>query len=245
MADDPDLACWLVKRLGGYFTLDKEDIAAIARLPATSRRHEAGQYLLREGDRPKTCAFLLTGFVFRHKIVGDGGRQIVAISVPGDFVDVQNILLDTSDHNIQALTHADVAHVQIEDLVAIAAKRPTIATALWRETLVESSAMREWIANIGRRDARTRTAHLLCELALRCEVMGLGARDTFQLPMTQEQLGDSLGLTSVHVNRTLKTLEDDGLISRTKRLVAVRNWEGLRRAGDFASAYLHIPEKPA
>jgi CRP-like cAMP-binding protein len=244
LADHPDLARWLTRRLAPHFTLDQDDLAEIARLPATIRRHESGQYLLREGDRPKSCAFLLSGYVFRHKIVGDGGRQIVAISVPGDFVDLQNVRLATADHNIQALTHVDVAHMSVEDLAGIAARRPTIAAAFWRETLVESSAMREWIANIGRRDARTRAAHLLCELALRCEASGLGPRETFQLPMTQEQLGDALGLTSVHVNRTLKTLEDEGLLSRTKRLVAVKDWEGLRRAGDFASAYLHLDDKP-
>ncbi len=244
MPDDPTHARWLTDRLGLHFTLNADDVAAIGQLPTTTRDYEAGQYLLREGDRPKSCAFLISGFLFRHKIVGDGGRQIVAISVPGDFVDVQNILLETSDHNIQALTQARVAHVGVEDMVAIATRRSTIGTALWRETLIESSAMREWIANIGRRDARARTAHLLCELAIRCEASGRGPRAGFQLPMTQEQLGDALGLTSVHVNRTLKALEDDGLITRTKRLVSVREWEGLRRAGDFASAYLHLGDKP-
>ncbi len=241
MADRTPLEA-LYKRLGANFKLGSAEHKALSRLDMSLREFEPGQYILREGDRPRYCAYLTQGYVYRHKIVGDGGRQIVSIHVPGDFVDVQNILLDYADHNIQALTATTLITVPVEDLMRAAMEHSSINRALWRDTLVEASIMREWIANIGRRDARSRTAHMLCEVALRREKAGLGARETFDLPMTQEQLGDALGLTAVHVNRTLKSLENDGLIIRSKRSVTVADWNGLQSVGDFTSNYLHFPQ---
>ena len=112
---------------------------------------------------------------------------------------------------------------------------------MWTDTLVDGSIFREWIANVGRRDARTRMAHLLCEFSLRLKVAGLGTDDQYELPMTQEQLADATGLTSVHVNRTLKALERDGLIQRSNpRFVQIGDWRKLAEAGDFDSNYLHL-----
>ncbi|KQS02054.1 hypothetical protein ASG11_14735 [Sphingomonas sp. Leaf357] len=232
-------------RLAAHYPQGPREIAALDDLDFIAREFEPGQYLLREGDRPKYCSFLKSGYVYRHKIVGDGGRQIVSIHVAGDLVDLQNILLNESDHNIQALTIAAVLMVPIEDLILVATTHASIAKALWRETLVEASLMREWVANVGRRDARSRTAHMLCEMAMRREHAGLGPRETFDLPMTQEQLGDTLGLTAVHVNRTLKALETDGLITRNKRSVTVADWRGLQQVGDFTSGYLHWERETA
>jgi len=230
----------LAERLGRGAPLDAMAVAAVMSMPHVVRNFEPGQYLLREGDRPQFCTFVLSGFTFRHKFVGDGGRQIVSIHIPGDFIDLQNVLLDESDHNIQALTVAAVAQIDIDVVVDLAFAHPSLGRALWRESLIEASIFREWVANIGRRDARSRTAHLLCELAMRREAAGLGARATFELPMTQEQLGDALGLTAVHINRTLKTLHDEGLIARSKRSVSVADWGKLRDAADFTSGYLHL-----
>jgi CRP-like cAMP-binding protein len=241
IADRGDFA-WLVAQFSRRGALSAQGVAALGDVQFTLRRYEAGQYILREGDRPAYCSMLRSGLVYRHKIVGDGGRQIVSVHIPGDHIDVQTILLAQADHNIQALTGATLLTAPIEQLIAAAMEHPTLAKALWRESLVEASIMREWIANIGRRDAQTRTAHLLCELAVRREMAGLGLRDTFDLSMTQEQLGDALGLTSVHVNRTLKSLEADGLILRNRRSVTISDWCGLERAGDFTSTYLHLDQ---
>lgn len=235
----------LTRRLLALGSLDAAALASVADVSCGVRDFNPGQYLMREGDKPRSCALLLSGFVYRHKIVGDGGRQIVAVALPGDLIDVQQILLRHGDHNIQALTDASIALFPIEELLASAHGHPQVAVALWRYSLIEASITREWIANIGRRDARARTAHLLCELATRFEVAGLGARQTFELPMTQEQLGDVLGLTAVHVNRTLKGLQSDGLIVRSKRAVSVADWPGLRAAGDFSNTYLHLDEYDA
>jgi CRP-like cAMP-binding protein len=182
---------------------------------------------------------LLAGFAFRSKIVANGGRQILSIHVPGDMVDLQHALLGTADHNIQMLTTGDVALVSAEAVQEIAFRRPTVGRAMWMDTLVDGSIFREWIANVGRRDARTRISHLLCEFAVRLHAAGLSEGDRYELPMTQEQLGDATGMTPVHVNRTLQSLRNDGLIGRDKRAITIKDWKLLSRAGDFDAAYLH------
>jgi CRP-like cAMP-binding protein len=222
--------------------LDDEAAAAVVAMPHTIRKLAPGEYFLREGDRPDSSTIVLDGYVYRHKIVGDGGRQIVAVHIPGDLVDLQNILLHKADHNIQALTSATLALFPHREMLALAFRHPSIGRALWRESLVEASLFREWIANVGRRDAQARVAHLLCELAIRREEAGLGPKERFELPMTQEQLGDALGLTAVHVNRTLRALESQGVIERSKRAVSVANWARLRSVADFNADYLHMRE---
>ena len=243
MADGETVLAALAERLGARGPLDAADVQAIVVLPCSLRHYEANQYILRERDLPKYCSFLVRGMVFRHKIVADGGRQIVSIHLPGDVIDPQNILLGEADHNIQALTAASVAQIARGDMLDLCFAHPNVGKALWRETLIEASIFREWVANVGRRDARARTAHMICELATRREAAGLGLRDSYELPMTQEQLGDALGLTAVHVNRTLRALQDDGLIGRSKRSVRIADWERLRTAADFTSNYLHLNQR--
>ncbi|NIJ22936.1 Crp/Fnr family transcriptional regulator [Sphingomonas japonica] len=229
----------LARRLDTPDRLEPADDTILAALPHIRRELEPGQYLVRDQGHPKYCCFLLSGFTIRHKFVGDGARQIVAINLPGDFVDLQHVLLETADHNVEALTACSVALIDAAALVDGAFASPAIGKALWRHSLVEASIFREWMANIGRRDGRARTAHLLCEVGVRRETAGLGARAQFELPMTQEQLGDALGLTAVHVNRSLRGLEAEGLIARTRRSVTVLDWNGLAAAADFDPAYLH------
>jgi CRP-like cAMP-binding protein len=232
----------IARRLDSRIALEDDAVRAILAVPHRLRALRPGEYFLREGERPKTSTVVIDGYIYRHKLVHDGGRQIVAVHIPGDFVDLQNILLDQADHNIQALTRATLCEFPHAQMLDLAFRHPAIGRALWRESLVEASLFREWIANIGRRDARARVAHLLCEMAIRCEVAELGSRRSFELPMTQEQIGDALALTAVHVNRTLRVLEADGLIRRSKRAVTVGDWPRLRAAADFSEDYLHLRE---
>jgi CRP-like cAMP-binding protein len=204
------------------------------------RTLEPHAYIIREGDPPAQCAVLVTGFAYRQKLTGDGARQIVSLHIPGDPLDFQNLFLDESDHNVQTLTRADVAFIPRDDLQRLARSRAAVGHAMLVSTLVESSIFREWVLNVGRRDARARLAHLLCEFATRLESQGLADHYGYELPMTQEQLGDCTGLTPVHVNRTLKALEAEGLISRSKRRVTFPDWERLRAAADFSQRYLHL-----
>jgi len=230
----------MLRKLERLVPLGAGDRAAVLALPHTLRSIDAGKYIVREHDSTDMVCLLRKGFVYRHKIVGDGERQIVSIQMAGDMIDLHNALLRTADHSVQALTPADLAMIPHAAILDLAAAHPAVARAMWLDTLVDGSIFREWIANVGRRDARTRTAHVLCELAVRQELAGLGERGRYHLPMTQEQLSDVLGLTPVHVNRTLKALEESGLIARDKRSVTIADWDNLRRAGDFNSNYLHL-----
>lgn len=232
----------IARRLDSRITLSDDAVRAILSVPHQLRVLRPSEYFIREGERPRHSTVVVDGYVYRHKLVQDGGRQIVAVHIPGDFVDLQNILLDEADHNIQALTHATVCEFPHAEMLELAFRHPEIGKALWRESLVEASLFREWIANIGRRDARARVAHLLCELAVRREAAELGSRRSFELPMTQEQIGDALALTAVHVNRTLRVLEADGLIRRAKRSILVADWPALRAVADFNENYLHVRE---
>jgi CRP-like cAMP-binding protein len=216
-----------------------EDRAAFLALPASVKRLDVGGYIAREGDIVRSCCVLLTGFAFHHKIVSEGARQIVAFQIPGDFVDLHNSFLGIADHNVQMLSVGEVALIPAQAVQDIAYSNPAIGRAMLLDALVDGSIFREWVANVGRRDARARVAHLLCEIAVRLQAAGKGEPRSYHLPMTQEQLADATGLTSIHVNRMIRSLRSDGFISTDKRQVTIKNWEGLVRAGDFNTAYLH------
>ncbi len=221
--------------------LNDEDQQAILSLPSSIKTLDVGNYIVREGEVPTRCFVLLEGIGFRHKIVINGARQIVGLHLPGDLLNLQYSMLQIADENVQALTPGKAAAIPMEAIVELIESRPSIARAVFCETLVDASIFREWIANVGRRDAQARMAHFLCELFVRQREIGLARDDRFALPMTQEQLADVLGLTSVHVNRTLKALEAAGLIEREKREVTFADWAALVSAGDFNPAYLHLP----
>ena len=236
----------LVRKLGYWQKLDAADREALLALPHSIKRVEQHHYIIRERDVATHSCLLLAGFAVRHKIVGGGYRQICAIHMKGELVDLQNSVLGNADHSVQMLTTGQIAMIPREEVLRIAFERPAIGRAMWFDTLVDGSIFREWIANVGRRDARTRVAHLLCEFALRLKVAGLGNEVGYQLPMTQEQLGDATGLTSVHINRTIKQLEADGLIERVSpRSITIGDWKKLADVGDFDSHYLHLQEGEA
>lgn len=231
-----------VRKLSLHASLDRDDQSALLALPITVRNLEPGHHIVREGDKPTHCCMVVSGFAIRHKIAGDGGRQIVNVHLSGDMVDLQNSLLSTADHNVQALTKMTAAFIPREAIVELAFSRPAVGKALWLETLVEGSISREWVLNVGRRDAQTRLAHLLCEFAYRLDAVGMGPECNYELPMTQEQLADTVGLTPVHVNRTLKALDAAGLTKRSKRSVVITDLQKLAETGDFRSTYLHLPQ---
>lgn len=231
----------ILRKLRLWAQLDTADEQALLSLPHTVTTFERLRNIVSEGDVVEQCCLLLSGFCVRHKIVGDGGRQILSIHMVGDLVDLQNALLGVADHDIQAITKCEIARIPIESIRQITSDRPAIKDALWFDTLVDGSIHREWVANVGRRDSKTRLAHLLCEFALKLEAINPGDQLDYELPMTQEQLADATGLTPVHVNRMLMSLAQDGLIERvTPRSVVIGDWKKLAEAGDFDRAYLHL-----
>jgi CRP-like cAMP-binding protein len=235
----------LLHKLEGHSPLEESDRRAIIALPMTLRTLDPASYLVREGDEPIYCCVILSGFAYRHKITGEGARQIIALHIPGEFIDLQNSFLEISDHNVQALTRCEVGFVPREAVQAISEAFPNVGRAFWTDTLIDASVFREWTVNVGRRTSITRIAHLLCEFALRLEAAGLSEHDRYELPMTQEQLADAVGLTPVHVNRVLKELGRLGLIERHRRAVVIPDWEKLREVGDFNARYLHLDQASA
>ena len=235
----------LARKLDLHHRLSAEDKQAVLDLPHKIRKLEAQSYLLREGDRPDRCAVILTGYAIRHKLTGDGSRQILAINIPGDAVDFQNLFLAESDHNVQMLTRGVVAEVPRHAIEELVLNYQEVGRAILITTLVEASIFREWAVNIGQRDSRTRIAHLLCEFAYRLSSEHLEHDGIYELPMTQEQLADATGLTAVHVNRVLQALQREGLIERDRRMVRFPSWQRIQDVGDFNPRYLHTADLSA
>lgn len=237
----PDALEPMLRKLRLWASLDADDEQALLDLPHEIVLIGKQRGLITEGDEVSHCWLLLSGFCVRYKIVGDGARQIVSIHMIGDMVDLQNALLGVADHGVQALTDCQMAKIPIAAIKRLTDERPKIKDALWYDTLVDGSIFREWVANVGRRDSKTRIAHLLCEFALKLDAIHLGEQLNYELPMTQEQLADATGLTPVHVNRMLQLLTQEGLIDRvTARSVVIGNWKRLAAAGDFDRSYLHL-----
>jgi len=233
-----------VRKLLSHSRLSTDDQAAIAALPFSLRTLEPDAYILNEGERAKICPVLLSGFAYRQKVSADGGRQIVALKIPGDPLDFQSLYLERADHNLQALTKVELAVFSLQDLEALVAPRPSLARSVLVDILIEASIGREWLLNIGRRNALARLAHLLCELHYRVGQIAGDPLDGFELPLTQEQLADLLGLTPVHINRTIKTLEEKGAVKRVSRRLTIGDVATLRRIAEFSDVYLHRNNDP-
>jgi CRP-like cAMP-binding protein len=233
----------VVRKLATRAPLDEADRQAVMALPFVERSYHATTYVVREGDAPRRhCDFISAGFAFRQKLTSNGGRQIVSIHMPGDFIDLQHLFLNIADHSVQALTPLEVVGIERQALRHIALERPAVGSALWIDALVDSSIYREWVMNIGRRDARARIAHILCEVSIRMRAAGILSEERFELPLTQEQLADAVGLTPVHVNRTLKSLVDDGVVYRDKRYISFTDWNAIATIGGFNPLYLHLDQ---
>jgi len=228
-----------LERLAG---LDQEDRQAIQNLSMSVRLARPNSYLVREGATASACCLLIEGFACRHKEASNGNRQIVSFHLPGDILDLQHLWLERADHNIQTITDAVIGWIPVAGLRALIRDRPRIGEALWRDTLIDASIFREWVLNVGRRDAKQRIAHMLCEFAVRREAAGLGPPESFVMPMTQEHIADATGLTAIHVNRMLQALGNEGVIKREKRHITIADWERMRRVADFEPAYLHVAE---
>ncbi len=201
----------------------------------------ANQDLIQEGDRPTTIKLILGGVACRYKILASGRRQIFAYLLPGDFCDLHVVLLGRMDHGIRTMSQCIVSEVPSEIFHKLTLSEGRLARALWWATLVDEAILREWLVSMGQRLAKERTAHFLCEYLLRNRVAGVASGNTMTLPLTQEDLGDTLGLSSVHVNRILQELRADGFIRHLdKATVEVPDTAALSELGQFDPSYLHL-----
>ena len=204
-------------------------------------RHDIAQ----EDGRPTQCALLLDGWAYRYKLLNGGGRQIMSFHVAGDLLDIQNLYLPVSDHSIGTIKRATVAFVSHESLRALLARLPELEAALRRDAFIDAAIFREWVVNVGRRPAYQRLAHLFCEMYLKQEAVGIARAHRCPFPITQTDLADATGLTSVHVNRTLRSLKQAGLITLGDGHLTIHDWPELAAAAGFNPAYLHLKQDSA
>jgi CRP-like cAMP-binding protein len=201
---------------------------------------EADEDIVHEGDHPSESSLLLDGFAARYKILSNGRRQITAIHVPGDFVDLHSFLIKTMDHGVLALTPCRIAVVPHTALEKITDEYPHLTRLLWLSTLIDGAIHREWLTAMGRLSATAHMAHFICELFLRLKTVGRTEGDTIQLPLTQAELGDTLGLSTVHVNRVLQELRKEELIRWQGNALTILDWERLEKVGEFTPTYLSL-----
>jgi len=235
MNDNP-----LLRKLANFTVLSDPEMNAIRECCGDARTFAAGEDVIAQGDRTGGVKLLLEGFACRYKVLENGRRQIVAYFVPGDLCDLRVFILKRMDHSIGAVAASRVASIAPEDILEIMSSFPNLTRALWWSTLVEEAIAREWIVNVGQRNALERMAHLFCELLFRFRAVGLNQGNSCTLPLTQVALAETLGLSSVHVNRTLQQLRRQHLITLEGGTLTIRNLDKLMEVSLFNPDYLHL-----
>lgn len=229
----------LTRKLERFVSLDEDDRRYLDEVVKPSRMVAANTDIITEGDEPSDVRLVLQGFACRNKVTPDGDRQIMAYLVPGDFCDVHVAILKQMDHSITTLSDCQIVEIPIET-IDVMMTRPNLAKALWWATLVDEATLREWLVNLGVRDARQKVAHLFCELLVRLRVVGLANGHEFKLPITQQDLADTVGLSNVHVNRVLQGMRSEGLIEYESKVLTIRKLDALVEISRFNPNYLHL-----
>jgi CRP-like cAMP-binding protein len=234
----------VIRRLGAFRKLS-ENAAALIKSALRERilKATAGVDVACEGDRCENVRIFLSGWACRYKVLEDGRRQIVSFILPGDTCDAHIYLLSRMDHSIGTLTPVTWCEFDRAGFEQLISADKTLAEALYCETLANCAIQREWALNMGRRDAIERVAHIICELFARLSVVGLADGSSFAFPVTQMDLADTTGLSTVHVNRTLQELRAAGLITLKGRQMIIHDLDALSRMAMFTPDYLHLDRR--
>jgi len=235
----------LIRKLETIFTLNDDEKQALASLPMQVMAVKENQDIVREGDRPSRSCLIMSGFACTYKLTAGGKRQIVSFTIAGDIPDLQSLHLKVLDNGVSTISPCIVGFIQHEHLHDLCDRYPRITTAFWRETLVDAAMFREWVTNVGRREGYQRMAHILCELLVRLRAVGLAEDHACDLPITQSEFADALGMTTVHINRIMQQLRGTGLIQTQGTRLTVPDWEKLKEAGEFDATYLHLKQREA
>lgn len=238
-------ATTLISKLRSIVPLTEEQCEAIERLPVRIHTLAAHNDIVRDGDRPGHCFLILEGWACRYKLLGDGRRQILSIHLPGDIPDLQSLHIPTMDHSLASLTKVAVAVIPHESLSDLTSRHPGIAAILWRETLIDAGISRAWMIGMGRRSAFEQVAHLFCDLYMKLQAVGLADHYRCLLPITQIDLADALGLTSVHINRVLREMRSRALITLREQTLVIEAWDELLRIAEFDPTYLQLEHRAA
>lgn len=235
----------LIRKLEGFTALSEAEQGVLEQLSADPRRFMPGADLIREGDKPRGVFLILSGIACRYKARANGARQVVAYMVPGDTGDLDAALLNEMDHTITTFSACEVVHIKPETITELMQHHPRIARALRMSTLVDAGTLREWLVNIGCRSASERLAHLFCELLVRFQAVGQAHGNSYALPITQNDLAATTGLSNVHVNRTLQELRRQALIELKQGRLTILDLPQLQSLAGFRSNYLHIGDRAA
>lgn len=214
--------------------------AAISDMFETTERVREYRIALRRGQSVEQSVLVIDGLLCRYRDFPNGARQITAIYVPGDFVDLASYTLKRTDQDVLALTHCTLAVAPHEAIARTLEHEPGLTTLLWLMTNIDANVSREWEMSLGQRNALERTAHLFCELHARLELVELADKTSFVLPLTQVELSQCLAISPVHANRVLRELRERHLLQFSRRTVQIDDPAGLRKLAGFDPAYLHI-----
>lgn len=234
----------LVRKLANFAPLTEQDERILEGVGSSNETFPAGAVIIGEGEVPRSVFVLTEGLACRYRDMPDGRRQIMTFLLPGDLCDMHVFLVKAMDHSIASLSPVRLAAISRETVLDLLFNRPRIAAALWWSSLQEEAILRERIVALGRRNAHGRIAYLLCEILWRCQAVGLELDQVVDLPLSQIDLADTLGLTPVHVNRVLKQLRHSGLVKLSNRVLTILDLPGLQAMAGFDSSYLHLGGAP-
>lgn len=230
----------LTRKLNNFVRLSAADRSLLAEVMEPARMVEPRVDIVEEGEDPRAVNVVLSGWACRYRQFEDGRRQIISLLLPGDCCDPFIHLLDRRDHAIAALTQVAIARISGSSLMEITARSPTLALAFHREAMAGTAIQREWTVSLGRRSGAERLAHLFCELHARLAAVDLADDVSCPMPLTQPDLADALGQTTVHINRTLQDLRATQLLTLKGRRLTVLDPGGLRQLAKFDPLYLHL-----
>lgn len=233
----------LLKRLTLRSALGEAEQRCILELPGRTIRVSPGYDVVRIGERVTHSCIVVDGMLGRFGQNVAAQRQVTALYLPGDMANLYSVVVPEARSALQACVPTTILQIPHAALREAAANFPAIAEAFWRECVIDAAVLSEWVLNVGRRNALSRAAHLICEMACRFEAAGIGSRTSFPFSLTQERLGDVLALTSVHVNRTLKVLRDDRIADVTQRGTVIHDWAKLVHVAEFDPDYLQLRSK--
>jgi CRP-like cAMP-binding protein len=229
----------LIRRLRISSAIAEEDVREIEALPISVREYPAETPVVRDGERASECCLIADGFCARSKTIASGKRQILSLHIPGEIPDLMSLFLHVMDHDLSTLTPATLGFISHEALQKLFRRRPLVAEMFWRDTLIDSGMFREWIVNVGQRPAPARLAHVMMELRERLRVIERVDGAGFEMPLTQEQIGEALGITAVHANRVIKQLREDGIVELHRGRVTVLDERKFQELADFDGRSLH------
>lgn len=229
----------LARKLSAFVALSEAEYAVLSALHQRRRTFVEGRDLVYQGQSEQAAYILISGWACSSKNLPDGGRQIIDVQIPGDFLGLRSVLLHTSDHTIEPIVDIQVSEVLAGDLLDAFARTPRLAAAvLWAASRDEAMVV-EHLVDLGRRSAVERMAHFLLELGMRLEMVGMGDRTGYDCPLTQYHLADALGLSAVHVNRVLRKLREDGLATFREGRVRFDDYVQLCAVAEFDGSYLN------